>query len=520
MAKQRKLEASPSADRAELRRLLDAAKADHHDDGPRLALADWLEENGGEADRARAEVIRLQLDTANGGPDWSLAVERLRERHVREWVAPHRAFFSRQLPRCRRGLLRVDQSAEKWAAAGHHDDGAWAWVETAGIPAPHADDVPALLASPRLASVPCLDFDINAPARASALAVAACHRARTLHICVHARNVAPFAAALRPGLRELSLSAWGHEERGWAALFRSEGAAGLTALRMPASMLMDAQAAALAAAPGMAGLRRLEVGGSLLANDGLVALSSLPLRSLSAERGSAGKQGLARLGASRCGAALEELRLCDCRPGGGWDGPLPRSFAMPRLRRLMLRGCDLGAASVRALARSLDLSRLDELDLSDNGLGPEGVDALGEAGPRSLILAGCGLGDEGAARLASWPGLARVRFLDLRGNGLTSKGAAALAASPHASALEALGLGGNPKVVARGVSALLASPLGPRLLWLSLEDIQSQPAVARAFIARRPAALRQLHLGWHAVWSLGGAEMIRLRAALPGCAIG
>src|SRR5215467_10995262 len=93
MARQRKQEADPTAPRDELRRLLDAAKADHHDDGPRLALADWLEEHGGEADRARAELIRLQLDTANGGPDWALRVERLRQKHVRDWVASQRGFF-------------------------------------------------------------------------------------------------------------------------------------------------------------------------------------------------------------------------------------------------------------------------------------------------------------------------------------------------------------------------------------------------------------------------------------------
>ena len=70
MAKKRKQEANPSADRSELRRLLEAAKADYWDDGPRLALADWLEEHGGEADRARAEVVRLQLDHDAGGPWW------------------------------------------------------------------------------------------------------------------------------------------------------------------------------------------------------------------------------------------------------------------------------------------------------------------------------------------------------------------------------------------------------------------------------------------------------------------
>src|SRR5262245_39832565 len=105
MAKKRKQEADPTADRSELRRLLEAAKADHYDDGPRLALADWLEEHGGEADRARAEVIRLQLDTDGGGPDWSLSVERLREKYVREWVGAGWERFSRKWPGCARGLL-------------------------------------------------------------------------------------------------------------------------------------------------------------------------------------------------------------------------------------------------------------------------------------------------------------------------------------------------------------------------------------------------------------------------------
>src|SRR5262249_52778498 len=83
-ARKRKLEPAPGADRRDRHRLLDAAKADHWDDGPRLALADWLEEHGGEAERARAEVIRLQLDTAGGGPDWSASVRRLREKWVGE----------------------------------------------------------------------------------------------------------------------------------------------------------------------------------------------------------------------------------------------------------------------------------------------------------------------------------------------------------------------------------------------------------------------------------------------------
>ena len=40
--------------------LLKAIIDDPHDDLPRLAYADWLEEHGGEVERARAEFIRVQ----------------------------------------------------------------------------------------------------------------------------------------------------------------------------------------------------------------------------------------------------------------------------------------------------------------------------------------------------------------------------------------------------------------------------------------------------------------------------
>lgn len=41
--------------------LLRAVRADPADDLPRLAFADWLEENGDQVDYARAELIRVQL---------------------------------------------------------------------------------------------------------------------------------------------------------------------------------------------------------------------------------------------------------------------------------------------------------------------------------------------------------------------------------------------------------------------------------------------------------------------------
>src|SRR5262245_34522748 len=36
------------------------------DDAPRLVYADWYEENGDEADRQHAELIRLQVERARG----------------------------------------------------------------------------------------------------------------------------------------------------------------------------------------------------------------------------------------------------------------------------------------------------------------------------------------------------------------------------------------------------------------------------------------------------------------------
>src|SRR4051812_17528646 len=54
-------------------------------DLPRLVYADWLEEHGGEADRARAEFIRVQIERARL-PDEDPRAEalRLREKSLLE----------------------------------------------------------------------------------------------------------------------------------------------------------------------------------------------------------------------------------------------------------------------------------------------------------------------------------------------------------------------------------------------------------------------------------------------------
>jgi uncharacterized protein (TIGR02996 family) len=108
MAKKNKLEPSETC-RSEMLRLLKAAKENPWDDAKRLVLAGWLEEHGNEADRARAEIIRLQIDEANGGPWWWHAVDRSLERDASVFVGRFSAFFAgRRVPHGERGLLMVE----------------------------------------------------------------------------------------------------------------------------------------------------------------------------------------------------------------------------------------------------------------------------------------------------------------------------------------------------------------------------------------------------------------------------
>src|SRR5688572_28198252 len=73
---------------------LQAIREAPDDDGPRLRFADWLEETGGEAERARAEFVRLQCALARlpaSDPGWPVArekVEDLCRRYGQVWFAP------------------------------------------------------------------------------------------------------------------------------------------------------------------------------------------------------------------------------------------------------------------------------------------------------------------------------------------------------------------------------------------------------------------------------------------------
>ena len=77
--------------------LLRAVCENPDDDTVRLAFADWLDENGDKADRARAEFVRVQCELA-GGPEGRKRAalarreEKLLAAHKEAWEAPFRQF--------------------------------------------------------------------------------------------------------------------------------------------------------------------------------------------------------------------------------------------------------------------------------------------------------------------------------------------------------------------------------------------------------------------------------------------
>lgn len=79
--------------------ILSAILAEPDEDVPRLAFADWLDEHGGESERARAELIRVQIEMARIPArdivPWNRRLVELRAREKflfatrrEEWLAP------------------------------------------------------------------------------------------------------------------------------------------------------------------------------------------------------------------------------------------------------------------------------------------------------------------------------------------------------------------------------------------------------------------------------------------------
>jgi uncharacterized protein (TIGR02996 family) len=233
-----------SPPRPELLALLQAAKDQPDDDAPRLVLADWLEENGDDADRARAEFVRLQcawVRLRHDGPARQELQDQgqlLLNRYASDWLGPLAEStkwwnFKRGLPVARYEPRKHDPSALVGSEV-------WAWVAELRVwNVKEESTVRRFLESPCLTTVSSLDFSRN---------------------YVGPRGAAVLAGSpALAGLRGLDLSDGELGTDGAAALATSPYLAGLRHLALARNDIRREGVAALAGSPHLNALTRLEV---------------------------------------------------------------------------------------------------------------------------------------------------------------------------------------------------------------------------------------------------------------------
>lgn len=420
--------------------LLAAIRAHPEEDTPRLVYADWLDEQGGESNRDRAEYIRLEIEFARTFPErrWSKAKDEARKRprqlfakHARDWFPE--LYGKKNILRGGRAYLS----------------------EARGFPYRLLCESQKLLdAGERVTQLaPITEVEFRG--------FADWHLTRLVK--------APWAA----GFRDLNLSGYA-DAPNWAPLADCEHFTELTELVPYGGYLHKSGAERIAVANPFPKLRRLSLSrgidadalGALFGGKAFQSLRELELscaesgkpipglkavfesralRSLkSFDMGWHPTPNLAKmLTASTFWHGLEELDLLRSNLG---DADLATMLnTKGKLRRLGLDDNKITAKGAAMLAEHPALAKITDLDLSRNKIGDRGITALVKS-PRAknlqkLDIGGCGCGPAGATAIAESPHLANLRELWLTSNELDLTSARALAASPHLANLNYLRIG-------------------------------------------------------------------------------
>jgi uncharacterized protein (TIGR02996 family) len=452
------------------RDLLDAIRQAPDEDPPRLVYADWLEEHGDEAGRARAELIRTQVALANPPEDrvrrralWERE-EGLLARYEKKWLATLKACGVKEwkLDRGLVGQVRIpaykflDNADTLFAAEPIHQvrltDARPVVNELAKCKALECvrsldlrenklvpEQVEGLLKSRYLRELTGLDLSDNSVGLAGIRAVTRSGMQlawlRLTRCRLGKRELQALASARPLGLRRLDLAAAGiFDDATLAALLGSAALTGLRELSIP-HPLWPQSAEALSYAPGLEGLQRLWITLWPLA----------PARTLAAGPNLRG---------------LRYLELTNSTPcAGTWE------------------------AFVEAAAfRRLEVLRLGDLQPHLGDAGPTALAAAPWAtGLRSLFIYRDSVTNAGALALARSPHLAGLHELNLEGNQIGTVGARALAEAPFAAGLRKLGLWWNP-VGDEGLKALAAPARFPRLVNFSASHYTLGPAGVQALI--------------------------------------
>jgi uncharacterized protein (TIGR02996 family) len=471
--------------------LLAAIRDSPDDDLPRLAYADWLDENGAtEGDRARAEAIRVQCELARLPDDHELYSE-LQARELR--------LFSRHGAGCRedvqalvefrRGMLEV------WKYAYPDRCG----VGGAGLFARHPVREVWLTRPDDNGDPPTLWGDALADCPHAA-------RIETLRI-VGGADRFPFSDVLSvlssphlTGLTTLDLSGAqfgpGHGDPGLFDLLGPRG-------RRPAALRRRRRAvpsrAGAGLLPSLRNLRRLSLNRNQLTDHGLRLLLDSPLAETlthldlshngGERQGEPGvtAEGIRALVESPLWPRLEELNLGHLRleDADVVAASLFGAMARSRLRVLGLSGFYPNldsdtSALVRAMTAASSWGRLEALSLGWTNLRPRDLRRLSEcphlAGLRRLHLC---LRGGGAELLAGCPHLAGLRTLCLGHSFFDDAGMEALARSPHLSRLLHLDVQMCP-VGDGGIAEFVRSPNASRLRILEMNGVGDDALTAMA----------------------------------------
>ena len=361
------------------------------DDGPRLILADWLDERGD----PRGEFIRLQCALARlpaEDPRHQPLADReraLRDAYEAEWIRP----LGGLVVSCeyRRGLVEIVSLEEARFLEVAPELFRLAPVRRVRLleAGPRFAD---LIRSPLLARVRELDLCSNYLGNGGA---------NLLSRCEHLARL----AVLDLGFNNVS-------DRGVRALVDSPNLRGLRALRLNDNNLAGAAAArALAASPYLTNLRALDLSGNEISGAGMSALAD--------------------------GEALRQLRSLGIHANRIADAGAEALARSPLLTRMLeaqpaldLRRNGIGPVGARALADSPRLANLEVLKLGGNPIGNAGLQALAAARHlrrlRELDLGDCRVGDPGVRALARSHLLATLTRVSLLENVLRSETVAAL----------------------------------------------------------------------------------------------
>ncbi len=290
-----------------------------------------------------------------------------------------------------------------------------------------------------------------------------------------------------------------------ATLMASPHLARLSAMTIFAHHMNESLTRGLVDSPFLGGLRSLNIGRNRVGDRGADRLACSPqfqrLVELDLSDNAIGDTGAQALADSRNLGELIALELRRNELSRAGLGSFCRSTALTSLRRLGL-GLNYVGAERDSPPPSAGAVRLASLDLSENGLGPGGIEQLttlpGLNDLARLTLNRNEIGNNGASMLANWSTMASLQSLALAGNRVGDGGARDLARSPYLFRLSELDLSDNP-IHDSGAFELLNTPSLPRLRRLGLPHLGLTPQMREALMRGTPADNRAF---WTATFSV------------------